>query len=384
MLLPRMLLRWGNLWRWLRIGAAFGALWMVWHIAYPTPIDPYAFSVDMDRHDSCRPYGWKPYRKPTSNAGVGRSWGRSAEIDSRWEVDEGPPRKVYDLLMINTELDWLEIRLNSTWNTVDYYVLVEGRKTFTNLDKPLVLRDNLARFAPYESKIIYHEIQYPLNFQPRSTWDMEDLQRNSMLTQVFPLLQGAKAPNLGDVIVVSDVDEIPRPTTFAVLRDCAFPRRLTLRSRFYYYSFQWRHRGAEEWAHPQATYYEGPIKTLRPNDLRIGDGGWWPFNRWESADMPNAAWHCSSCFETMEELLTKMRSFAHVSMNAAQYRDRARIADRIRRGKDLWDRPGEEYDRIENNTDVPSFLLQNKARFRYMLDRDGPNAGFTDYHAKTP
>ncbi|KAL2255479.1 hypothetical protein VTK26DRAFT_3269 [Humicola hyalothermophila] len=352
------MLRSRQLWRWIRVAVIFGVVWLLLQTARES--DALSWSSDSYDDDQqtniCRAHGWKRFRAK----------------------DPSTPRKVYDLMMVNTELDWLEIRLNSTFDEVDYYVLVEGRKTFTNRDKPLTLRDNLHRFAAYRSKIIYHEIEYPPGFRPRTTWDMEDLQRNAMLTQVFPRLRGAQAPQLGDVIVVSDVDEIPRPETLALLRACAFPRRLTLRSRFYYYSFQWLHRGAE-WAHPQATYYQGPRRTLRPNDLRIADGGLWPFREWEKADLWNASWHCSSCFRTMDELLTKMASFAHTSMNAERFRDRKRIADRVRRGKDLWDRPGEVYDRIEGNTDVPKFLLENSERFAYMLNRDGPSAGFEDY-----
>lgn len=354
-----MLLRRTQLWRCIRVAAVFGVLWLLLNAARGSNSDaPSSASAHDHQPDICRPHGWKRFRP----------------------VAPDKPRKVYDLMMVNTELDWLEIRLNSTFDAIDYFVLVEGRKTFTDLDKPLVLKENLSRFAAYRSKIIYHEIEYPPGFRPRSTWDMEDLQRNAMLTQVFPRLAGARAPNRGDVLVVSDVDEIPRPSTLALLRACRFPRRLTLRSRFYYYSFQWLHRGPE-WPHPQATYYGGSVRrTLRPNDLRIADGGLWPFREWEKGELANASWHCSSCFATVDELLTKMASFSHRSMNAEQFREPKSIAEHVREGKDLWDRPGEEFDRVEDNADVPSFLLENRERFGYMLDRDGPAAGFKDYN----
>lgn len=350
-----------QLWRWIRVAAVLGIIWLVLSVAHgngndSNPLAPTTWaSPDDNPLDICRQYGWKPFRPK----------------------DPSKPRKVYDLMMFNTELDHLEIRLNSTWDEVDYFVIVEGSKTFTNHAKPLTLKRYLPDFKPYHSKIIYHEIEYPPNFKPRTTWDMEDLQRNSMLTQVFPHLSGRQAPQHGDVLVVSDVDEVPRPETFRTLRACAFPRRLTLSSRFYYYSFQWLHRGPE-WPHPQATFYQGMLKTLRPNDLRIADGGMWPFREWEKGVLRNASWHCSSCFETVGELLGKMAAFSHTSMNAKKFRDERRIVDYIRKGKDLWDRKGEVYDRVEGNQDVPRFLLENKERFGYMLDRDGPTAGFTD------
>ncbi|KAH8905371.1 family 17 glycosyltransferase [Coniochaeta sp. PMI_546] len=306
----------------------------------------------------CGHHGWKPF-----NPGP---------------AQYGTKRKVYDLIMVNDELDWLEIRLNTTYDYVDYFVIVEAQQTFTGHPKPLVIKDNFGKFAPYHPKIIYHLLEYPADFNPKRTWDREDLQRDATFTQVFPGLENAQAPARGDVLVVADVDEIPRPETLRVLRSCAFPRRLTLRSRFYYYGFQFLHRGPE-WAHPQATYYEGPARTVRPVNLRNGDGGFQPLIYWDKADLWNAGWHCSSCFRTVGELLNKMGSFSHVWMNSKEYRDRDRIADRVRNGRDLWDRGGQVYDRIEGNRDVPPILLREQERFKYLLDRDGLTAGFEDY-----
>jgi len=279
--------------------------------------------------------------------------------------------------MINNELDWLEIRLNTTYDYVDYFVLVEGTKTFTGLDKPLAIKGNWDRFVPYQSKIIYHQLEYPDDFNPQRTWDREDLQRDATLQQVFPTLKGAQKAHYGDVLIVADVDEIPRPETLVVLRTCDFPRRLTLRSRFYYYSFQFLHRG-EEWKHPQATYYQG-ARTILPVNLRNGDGAPQPLAYLEKGELRNAAWHCSSCYETIEGFLRKLSSFSHVWMNQDVFRDRDRIAQRVRNGKDLWDRDGEVYDRVDNNTDVPKFLLDHPDKFQYLLNRDAESAGFIDY-----
>ncbi|KAK0731124.1 glycosyltransferase family 17 protein [Lasiosphaeris hirsuta] len=340
--------------------AAAAAVWGLFHLTtrgsniHALSASEISWSPKHDRHDICRTYGWRRYNKPPSE----------------------PPRKVYDLVMVSTELDWLEIHLNSTFDAVDYFVLMEGRKTFTGLEKSLTLKGNMNRFAAYESKIIYHEMEYPLDFEPHTVWDIEDLQRNSMLTQVFPRLEGAQTPGLGDVIVVTDVDEIPRPSTLVVLRECHFPRRLTLRSKFYYYSFQNLHRG-EEWPHPQATYYQGD-HTVKPNDLRMGLGFFltlW----WDRADLWNASWHCSSCFSTIEELLLKVQSFSQTHLNGPDFRNKTRIVEHVRAGQDIWERESETCDRIENNTDIPRFLLNNQDKYRYVLDRDGKSAGFSDF-----
>ncbi|KXJ91996.1 glycosyl transferase, partial [Microdochium bolleyi] len=280
----------------------------------------------------CKAHGWTPFKNAAQ-------------------------RKVYDLIMVNTELDWLEIRLSSTYDYVDYFVIVESAKTFTNLDKPLVIKDNMERFAPYHDKIIYHQLEIPTGFhsdRENPSWAWEDLQRDAMYKQVIPRLTGERAPNHGDVLIVADVDELIRPQTMVVLRACNFPRRLTLRSDFFYYSFQFRHVGPQ-WAHPEATYYQG-WRTITPVNLRNSDGGLQPLIRLEKGTLWSAGWHCSTCFSTITEVLTKLSSFSHVALNAQEYRNPARIADRVRSGLDLWDRETEKYERIENNQDLPPIL----------------------------
>jgi len=66
--------------------------------------------------------------------------------------------------------------------------------------------------------------------------------------------------------------------------------QVTLRSQFYYYSFQWQHRG-EQWAHPQATYYDGVTGTVEPEHLRNGKA---------DREMFNAGRHCSSCMPSLD------------------------------------------------------------------------------------
>lgn len=293
-------------------------------------------------------------------------------------------RKVYDLFMVNDELDWLEIRLNTIAPEVDYFIIVESPITFQGRPRQLIVEDAIAnRFPQFRDKIFYHILDTSeLKGRRIRTWDNEDLQRNAMYDQVFPYLQGEKAPNQGDVIVVADVDEIPRPQTLQLLRNCKFPSRLTLRSKFYYYGFQWLHRGPE-WAHPQATYYQGLGKTIRPTDLRNGEGSNFIRYMWEKADLWNAGWHCSSCFETVAQMKNKLASFSHAGYNREEFRNEKAIVERVRHGKDLFDRPGEFYDRIENNKDVPTYItktLDQVQRFGYMLNRDPPNANFKDVH----
>ena len=201
------------------------------------------------------------------------------------------------------------------------------------------------------------------------TWEHERFARNALFEQIILSLTGAQAPQQGDVLLVGDIDEIPRAETLTSLRNCAFPPRVTLRSQMYYYSFQWLHRG-DQWHHPQATYFD-QSNTVRPEDLRQGK---------PDAELYSSAWHCSSCFSTIADLKNKITSFSHKAYNQPYFLDTSRLLQRVRKGEDLFERKGELYDRIDDNADVPLYLRSKESRqkFSYMLDRDPPNANFRD------
>lgn len=294
------------------------------------------------------------------------------------EEPNSPKRKVYDLMMVNTELDWLEIRLNTLYDHVDWFIVVESPRTFQMGPRELMLKQNWSKFEKYQNKIIYHELQFPENFKPSTTWDVEDLQRNAMFDQVLPALKGEQAPVYGDAILVSDVDEIPRPETVDVLRKCNYPLRLTLNSRFYYYSFQFLHDGPE-WPHPQATIYRGNDDTIRPGNLRNGDGGIPILREFEKGVYANSSWHCSSCFATIDQVLNKMASFSHMWMNRPKYRNPDHIANAVRQGKDIWGRRRDTFQKIEHNLDIPQILQDEGERFPWLVNRDRGDVGFTDY-----
>jgi len=285
----------------------------------------------------------------------------------RWEPypHRQAHRKIYDLMLINTELEWLEIRMGQMNDQVDYFVIIEAAKTFTDAEKPLYVKENWDRFKKYHHKMIRHTLETEgVVFE--NTWSRERFSRNAMYDQVIPKLKGEQEAFTGDVILVSDVDEIPRPDALKALRNCDFPKEVTLRTKMYYYSFQWLKR--DDWAHPQATFYNME-KTVLPEDLRGSNGD----------QLYNAGWHCSYCFSTVAEMVTKIKSFSHAELNKDEFKDEDKIVHRVRGGKDMFDRDSERFDRIEDNPDVPQFLLKNSQTYNYLLDRDPANANFKDY-----
>jgi hypothetical protein len=62
---------------------------------------------------------------------------------------------VVDCVLLNNELDLLQVRLESLWDVVDWFVLGESNYTFQNTPKPLHFANHRDRFRKYESKLVY-------------------------------------------------------------------------------------------------------------------------------------------------------------------------------------------------------------------------------------
>jgi beta-1,4-mannosyl-glycoprotein beta-1,4-N-acetylglucosaminyltransferase len=69
------------------------------------------------------------------------------------------------------------------------------------------------------------------------------LSKRSLQVGLPGLVGTAHPANPGVVLVVSDIDEVLRLGAMPILRHCLVPSRMTLRTQFYYYSFQWLYRG---------------------------------------------------------------------------------------------------------------------------------------------
>lgn len=232
-------------------------------------------------------------------------------------------RKIYDLLLINTEIEMLEVRIGEMYPYVDYFIIMEADVTFTGNAKKLYIAENWDIYAKYHDKMIRRTVDFSELKENPNAWAREELSRNAMMTQVLPFLEGDQAPSEDDVLLVSDVDEIPKPAVLEALRNCEVPLRITINSDFYYYSFEWLSR--EEWKSPQATLWRGK-ETIQPNDLRIDADDYY---------FKHGAWHCSYCFSTMEETVGKVNSFSHQELNKPEFKDPKKILQRVRFGKDL-------------------------------------------------
>lgn len=112
--------------------------------------------------------------------------------------------KVYDCFTFFNEFELLELRLKSLWDMVDYFVIVEADKTQNNVPKPMYFANRANEFKEFLPKIRYIPMRMDVAYKGKGDWTIENAQRNAIMYGIMDA-----APD--DLILVSDVDEIPDP-----------------------------------------------------------------------------------------------------------------------------------------------------------------------------
>lgn len=141
--------------------------------------------------------------------------------------------KVIDAFLFFQELDLLEIRLAYLDSVVDVFLIVEACQTFSGKPKNFVFEKNLKRFKKYKNKIQYHKIS---DFHSDFNSVCKYLEKSSSLThlKILNILKNHNhypknqlswvldtyhrecihlaldvIANDGDIVILSDLDEIP-------------------------------------------------------------------------------------------------------------------------------------------------------------------------------
>lgn len=118
--------------------------------------------------------------------------------------------KIYDCFPFFNELDVLEIRLQELWDVVDVFVLAESNMSHSGKPKEYIFENNKERFAKYMSKI--RRVQVDDMPDTQDSWVRERYQR-------WSLVKGLTDVNADDIIIVSDLDEIPRADAVAMVKE---------------------------------------------------------------------------------------------------------------------------------------------------------------------
>ena len=125
--------------------------------------------------------------------------------------------KIYDCFMYFDEEVVLDVRLNTLNEFVDYFVIVES--SFTHKGDPRKLKFNHKKFEKFKDKIIYiiDEATYPQTEEIKTEDSEDEKSRKAIFNAGYRengqrnlITKGLEKANDEDLILISDVDEIPQ------------------------------------------------------------------------------------------------------------------------------------------------------------------------------
>lgn len=270
------------------------------------------------------------------------------------------PRRVFDAVLFNNEIDILKIRWKELYPYITQFVLLEANATFTGIPKPYHFAIHRHNFEFAEPRLTYATIggRFRKGENPFVEEGYQRLAVEQLLT-----LAGIEDD---DLLIMSDVDEIPSAHTINLLRWCDdIPPILHLQLRNYLYSFEF-HLDDESWRGSVHRYKRGTTRYahFRQADILLADSGW----------------HCSFCFRHISDFVFKMKAYSHSDrIRFRHYLNPSRIQDIICKGADLYDMLPEEYTfkeiigkmgpipRSYSAVHLPAYLLEYADEYKYLL-----------------
>jgi len=255
--------------------------------------------------------------------------------------------KIVDCFIFYNEIELLNYRLSILYDIVDYFIIVESTSTFTGYKKKMFFTEYIDFFRKYINKITYIIVDMPYKHPDINIGDVDDgeqwkneyFQRNSIKKGIDNI-----SLDDDDIVMISDVDEIPDPSTIFPLKDNRFNYDIVgLDQDFYYYNLNSKLKytwlGTKILKYKKFKEYDN-IQDIR-NDRNI-------------VKVPRSGWHLSY-FGDEEIIRNKILGFSHNEYNTEIFTNTKYIKHKINMSADLFERDSEiDKIKIEDNDYLPS------------------------------
>lgn len=247
--------------------------------------------------------------------------------------------RIFDCFTFFNELELLKIRCEILKELNPIHVLVESPTTHTGDPKPMYYHENKKSFSEYNINWMHAEL--PNNGDP---WRNENAQRDCIIV-------GLRDADDDDIVIVSDLDEIPRPSSVRQFDPEKMLVGALKMDKFSYYLNCLEI--AQGWESAKIT----TVKCLReqfgnsPQRLRVGGF---------KTILLDAGWHWS-WLGGVDRIMEKFQSFAHQESNNSKFADPDKIQRKLQTGHSLWtDRDDDLWKFIPVDDYFPEYIVRNK------------------------
>jgi beta-1,4-mannosyl-glycoprotein beta-1,4-N-acetylglucosaminyltransferase len=259
--------------------------------------------------------------------------------------------KIIDCFIFYNELELLKYRFDILQDIVDYFVIVESKQTFMGKPKKLYFNENISQFSSIKKKIIHIIIDnFPfdernIEVEKQHQWLNEYYQRNTINSGILSLELKNE-----DIILISDVDEIPDPKLLHVIKFQNFPIDInSLEQDMYYYNLNTLQN--LKWCYAKILSFKKYKElNLMPNDIRLMN----------IIPIKQGGWHLSY-FGNANMIQNKIMNFSHQEYNNSLFTDIDNIQTKIESGIDLFNRKHNTFSFI--STVMNTYLPPNYEKF---------------------
>ena len=263
---------------------------------------------------------------------------------------------IYDCFSYWDEDLLLELRLNILDNYVDYFVIVEGNKTWQN--NPKKFKFNIDKFSKFSKKIIYIKVDdLPDGIDP---FLRENHQRNC-------ISRGLKNANGNDLIIISDLDEIPNPKK--IINFSNKMKYAVFKQKHFYYKFNLQSTNSPNWYGSRICVFKELKSPQWLRDLKFKKRPFWRIDKLRLNNiLEDGGWHFCN-LKTPEELLYKYKNLCETNdpINFKEkidekYLNIDEITKRVNSGSDIIGRD-DRFKKILIDKDYPDYLLENLNKY---------------------
>lgn len=260
---------------------------------------------------------------------------------------------IFDSFLYNGEERVLDIRLHELRDVVDCFVIVESTTTFTGRTKALRFKDQARHNDWPMDKIDYRP--FVLNSPSTHAWDNELAQRNSLAALLDEV-------STTDLILVSDVDEIPRASCVDVVNSDETTSLFGFKLRLSYFRLNFVNIGGPAsdvvWT---IGLRKQAVRQATFDDLRMGirDGSI------PAKIIDKGGWHFSY-LDTDDGIVEKIQSFSHTELATSEILSKINTAQILASSTDLFGRDGFHWS-VVHDEDLPTYVLNNRQAFEPWL-----------------
>ena len=252
----------------------------------------------------------------------------------------------------------LDLRLNILNDYVDEFIIAEATRDHTGREKKLNF--DFKNFLKFKNKINYIVVDdLPIAIKSsKKNWSghhiRDQYQRNA-------LSRGYKNCSDDDLIMISDIDEIPDPKKiqefqFKNIYACFMQKNLHLKINLLNISEKnWMGTKICQRKHLKSPQWLRSIKTKKKE--------FWKFYKPKEPQLIyEGGWHFSFLKEP-KDIAKKIKSYSHSEYNKSEFTDEKKIEERIKNKVDIFDRDF-KYERVNLDDTFPKYILENLSKYQ--------------------